>query len=63
MGKVGRPIGSKNGEHKVCVQGKVFSIRLDLDLVDYYVSQGNKNRYINNLIRKDMEGQLNNKEG
>lgn len=33
---------------------KVTSFRLDLDLIKWLDSQPNKGRYINNLIRADM---------
>lgn len=35
---------------------KMFSFRLDLDLVDYLNSQANKGRFINDLIRERMGG-------
>lgn len=34
---------------------KVYSFRLDGDLIDWLYRQPNKGRYLNNLIRDDME--------
>lgn len=63
MAKVGRPKGSKNKHKKeVSEKGKNVGLRIDLDILDYLYSIPNKNRYINNLIRKDMEEQMNIKQ-
>lgn len=63
MAKVGRPKGSKNKHKKeVSKKGKNVGLRIDLDILDYLYSMPNKNRYINNLIRKDMEEQMNIKQ-
>ena len=63
MAKVGRPKGSKNNQKKeVSEKGKNVGLRIDLDILDYLYSIPNKNRYINNLIRKDMEEQMNIKQ-
>lgn len=35
---------------------KMFSFRLDFDLIDYLDSQPNKGRFINDLIRAHMGG-------
>lgn len=35
---------------------KMFSFRLDLDLVDYLESQPNKGRFLNELIRQAKGG-------
>lgn len=35
---------------------KMFSFRLDLDLVEYLESQPNKGRFLNDLIREAMGG-------
>lgn len=34
---------------------KVYSFRLDGDLIEWLYRQPNKGRYLNNLIRDDME--------
>lgn len=34
---------------------KVYSFRLDGDLIEWLYRQSNKGRYLNNLIRDDME--------
>lgn len=34
---------------------KVYSFRLDGDLIEWLYRQPNKGRYLNNLIRNDME--------
>lgn len=34
---------------------KPFNFRLDLDLLEYLTRQPNKGRYLNDLIRADME--------
>lgn len=63
MAKVGRPKGLKNKHKKeVSEKGKNVGLRIDLDILDYLYSIPNKNRYINNLIRKDMEEQMNIKQ-
>ena len=55
--KFGRP--KKDVSEKVSVERIVLSLRLDLDLGDWLCSHKNKCRYINSLIRKDMEEQMN----
>lgn len=35
---------------------KLFSFRLDLDLIEYLDSQPNKGRFINELIRQEKGG-------
>lgn len=61
MGR-GRPKGSKN---KNCVNlksDKVYPVRLDIDLQEWVDSLPNKNRYFNEIIRKDMEEKMKFKE-
>lgn len=57
-----RTKGSKN-KKSVCLKSpKVYPVRLDMDLQDWADSQPNKNEYINNLVRRDYEERLKNKE-
>ena len=43
--------GAKHGT----IRQKMMSFKLDLELVEWLDKQDNKGRYINELIRNDME--------
>lgn len=58
---MGRRKGSLNKVRKE-IAPKVYPIRLDGDLHEWVFSKKNKNRYFNDLIRKDYEEHLNNQE-
>ena len=45
----------KKGRVNGSITQKVYSFRLDGDLIDWLYRQSNKGRYINDLIRDDME--------
>ena len=45
----------KKGRVNGSITQKVYSFRLDGDLIDWLYRQPNKGRYLNNLIRDDME--------
>ena len=45
----------KKGRVKGAITQKVYSFRLDGDLIDWLYRQPNKGRYINDLIRDDMD--------
>lgn len=45
----------KKGRVNGSITQKVYSFRLDGDLIDWLSRQPNKGRYLNNLIRDDME--------
>lgn len=48
--KQGKRIRSRN---KPTTKSKVYSIRLDIDLVDFVREQPNMSKFINELIRKE----------
>ena len=45
----------KKGRVNGAITQKVYSFRLDGDLIDWLYRQPNKGRYINDLIRNDMD--------
>lgn len=45
----------KKGRVNGSITQKVYSFRLDGDLIDWLYRQPNKGRYINDLIRDDMD--------
>lgn len=45
----------KKGRVNGSITQKVYSFRLDGDLIEWLYQQSNKGRYLNNLIRDDME--------
>lgn len=45
----------KKGRVNGSITQKVYSFRLDGDLIEWLYRQPNKGRYLNNLIRDDME--------
>ena len=45
----------KKGRVNGSITQKVYSFRLDGDLIEWLYRQTNKGRYLNNLIRDDME--------
>lgn len=45
----------KKGRVNGAITQKVYSFRLDGDLIDWLSRQPNKGRYINDLIRDDMD--------
>lgn len=45
----------KKGRVNGSITQKVYSFRLDGDLIDWLSRQPNKGRYINDLIRDDMD--------
>lgn len=57
-----RPKGAKNKDCVTLKSNKVYPIRLDIDLQEWVDSLPNKNRYFNEIIRKDMEEQMKLKE-
>lgn len=61
MGR-GRPKGSKNKNYVNLKSDKVYPVRLDIDLQEWVDSLPNKNRYFNEIIRKDMEEKMKFKE-
>lgn len=44
--------------NKPATKSKVYSIRLDIDLVDFVREQPNMSKFINELIRKEKENTL-----
>lgn len=45
----------KKGRVNGSITQKVYSFRLDGDLIEWLYRQPNKGRYLNNLIRDDMD--------
>lgn len=45
----------KKGRVNGSLTQKVYTFRLDDELIDWLYRQPNKGRYLNNLIRDDME--------
>lgn len=45
----------KKGRVNGSITQKVYSFRLDGDLIEWLYQHSNKGRYLNNLIRDDME--------
>lgn len=45
----------KKGRVNGSITQKIYSFRLDGDLIEWLNRQPNKGRYLNNLIREDME--------
>lgn len=43
--------------NKPVTKSKVYSIRLDIDLVDFVREQPNMSKFINELIRKEQQNQ------
>lgn len=46
------------GRPKSDKQSLPISVRIDYDLIEYLKNQDNQNRFINDLIRKDMNKSL-----
>lgn len=61
MGR-GRPKGAKNKNSVNIKSDKVYPVRLDLDLEEWVSTMPNKNKYFNEIVRKDMEEQLKKEE-
>lgn len=56
MAQRGRPKGSKNKtSSKKKSSDKIFPFRPDIDLLEWVESRPCRNRYFNDLIRKDYE--------
>lgn len=55
--KFGRP--KKDSSELIADERISLTLKIDLDLSDWVCNHKNKSRYINNLIRKDMEEQMN----
>lgn len=55
MGKNEKSQERKKGRVNGSRTQKVYSFRLDGDLIEWLYRQPNKGRYLNNLIRDDME--------
>ena len=55
MEKIEKSQERKKGRVNGSITQKVYSFRLDGDLIDWLSRQPNKGRYINDLIRDDMD--------
>lgn len=57
-GVKGKSGGKREGAGKPKgLNQKAISVRIDLDLVSYLESKGNKNRFINNCVREKMNSE------
>lgn len=59
---MGRRKGSLNKTTKKRKCDKIYPIRLDYDLQEWVETKPNRNAYFNEIIRKDYEEYLKNKE-